>query len=116
MSPAEWGKLDPDAPLLPPVPIATTKRGNFLLAELYQAGSEGLTKISFPGVNVGDAVLKLRRAGVDIETVHEQHGGEFAGHHGRYVLRSKVVRLSVLDHNAAHRYQPAAPGTQAGGA
>jgi hypothetical protein len=76
-----------------PQPLALTKRATFFLEELLAAGSEGITTIDYPGVRVGDAVHKLRKAGVDIETQYEQHGGEFAGHHGRYVLRSKVARL-----------------------
>ena len=77
-----------------PQPLALTTRAEFFLEEMLAAGSEGITAIDYPGVRVGDAVFKLRKAGVDIETQYEQHGGEFAGHHGRYILRSKVVRLS----------------------
>jgi len=35
-------------------------------------------------------VHNLRESGVEIETVTEPHGGDFAGHHGRYVLRCGV--------------------------
>jgi hypothetical protein len=42
-----------------------------------------------------DAIQKLRKAGVSVETQYEQHGGEFACHHGRYILRSRIVRLDV---------------------
>jgi hypothetical protein len=76
-----------------PVPLALTKRAEFFLEEMMAAGNEGITTIDYPGVRVGDAIHKLRKAGVNIETAYEQHGGEFAGAHGRYKLKSKVVRL-----------------------
>ncbi len=37
---------------------------------------------------------RLRGEGVDIETIHEKHEGEFPGHHARYVLRSKVAPVT----------------------
>ena len=47
-------------------------------------------------------VFKLRRRGVDIRTITETHGGQFSGHHARYVLRSRVHRApgaaTVLQH------------------
>jgi hypothetical protein len=77
------------------VPLAQlTKRATFFLAELLAAGREGISTIAYPGVRVGDAIHKLRKAGVEIETHYVEHGGEFAGHHGRYVLRSRIVRLA----------------------
>jgi hypothetical protein len=85
--------LVPDDPHAAPVPLALTKRAEFFLEELLAAGSQGITTIDYPGVRVGDAIHKARRAGVHIETQYEPHGGEFAGNHGRYILRSKVVRL-----------------------
>jgi hypothetical protein len=84
----------PDDLVGDPRPLALTKRAEFFLEKMLAAGSQGITTIDYPGVRVGDAVHKLRKAGIRIETQYEQHGGEFAGHHGRYILRSKVVRLS----------------------
>ena len=75
------------------IPLTLTKRAEFFLEEMLGAGAEGITTIDYPGVRVGDAIFKLRKAGVAIDTAYEQHGGEFAGNHGRYILRSKVVRL-----------------------
>jgi hypothetical protein len=85
--------LVPDDPHAALVPLAVTKRAEFFLEEMLAAGRLGITTISYPGVRVGDAIHKLRKAGVNIETQYEQHGGEFAGHHGRYVLLSKVQQL-----------------------
>jgi hypothetical protein len=93
--------LVPAADLLTPLdqatetPLTLTKRAAWVLDELLAAGPAGISKISYPGVNVGDAILKCRKAGVHIETEYEQHRGEFAGHHGRYILRSKVIRLDT---------------------
>ncbi len=81
------------APVPSITPLTLTKRAEFFLEEMLVAGSEGITTIDYPGVRVGDAIHKLRKAGVDVQTLHEAHGGDFAGHHGRYVLRSRIVRL-----------------------
>lgn len=90
-----------------PVPLRLTKRAEFFLEELIAAGDRGITTIDYPGVRVGDAVHKLRKAGVHIETQYEQHSGEFAGNHGRYVLRSTVRRLApTLDSRPIEEQRP----------
>ena len=89
------------APVPVIVPLTLTKRAEFFLEEMLGAGADGITTIDYPGVRVGDAIHKLRKAGVVIDTTYEQHGGEFAGNHGRYFLRSKVVRLDRLTPTAA---------------
>jgi len=62
---------------------------------LINAGARGVTTAQLPpGVRVSDSIMKLRRAGVDIETQHEGHSGDYPGRHGRYLLRS---RLEVLE-------------------
>jgi hypothetical protein len=91
---ARYGLCQEDAPLLPPTPIKVPKRAAFLLDELYKAGAHGLTTIQFPGVRVSAGILHLRRAGVDVQTIYEPHGGEFAGRHGRFVLRSRVEPIA----------------------
>lgn len=59
---------------------------------------EGCTPIDHPRPRWSDYVFKLkRRYGLSIETIHEPHSGEFPGHHGRYILKSRVVRLSEAD-------------------
>ena len=65
-------------------------RDAWALSELVRAGLEGCTPITHPGPRWSGYVLKLRKRGVNIETVHENHGGAFAGRHARYVLRSQV--------------------------
>ena len=58
---------------------------------LLAAGEAGCTPIDTPGPRWSDYVFKLRRAGISVETITEMHGGPYAGHHARYVLRSKVT-------------------------
>jgi hypothetical protein len=70
-------------------------RDAWALAELVKAGPDGCTPITHPGPRWSGYVLKLRKMGVNIETVTEKHGGTFAGHHARYVLRSPIEVLEV---------------------
>ena len=69
-------------------------------AQLIQAGPAGCTPLSHPGPRWSAHVHKLRQAGITIKTIHERHDGQFAGHHGRYVLVSPV-RLILDDRRAA---------------
>ncbi len=71
-------------------------REEWALSHLLSAGDYGCTPIDTPGPRWSDYVFKLRRRGIDIATVTESHGGPFAGHHARYMLMSKVERLSDL--------------------
>jgi hypothetical protein len=66
------------------------------LCKLIDAGRDGLTSLENPAPRWSDYIFKLRRRGVEIETLNEEHGGDFPGHHGRYILRSKVERLFDL--------------------
>lgn len=66
------------------------------LHELVQAGPQGCTPITHPGPRWSDYVHKARKAGVVVETVTEGHGGAFAGHHARYVLRSPVRLVTIV--------------------
>ena len=65
------------------------------LAELAKAGANGCTPIDTPGPRWSDYVYKLKKEGISVETVTEKHGGAFAGHHARYVLRSPVQILET---------------------
>jgi hypothetical protein len=93
MSP-RYGLRQEDAPLLPPTPIKVPKRAMFLLDALVKAGASGITTIEFPGVRVSTGILHLRRAGLEVQTLYESHEGEFAGRHGRFVLRSRVELIT----------------------
>ncbi len=72
-------------------------RDAWALDELIAAGRAGCTPITRPAPRWSGYVYKLRRGGLCIETLHESHGGEFRGHHGRYVLKSRVRRISTAD-------------------
>jgi hypothetical protein len=76
------------------MPIKVPKRAMWFLDELVKAGADGVTTIDYPGVRVGACLLTLRKAGVDVQTIYESHDGEFAGRHGRYVLRSRVELIT----------------------
>jgi hypothetical protein len=77
-----------DAPGLGPV--TAHGRDAWALLELYRAGDAGCTPITHPGPRWSAYVLKLRKRGLQIETVSERHSGPFAGNHARYVLRSRI--------------------------
>jgi hypothetical protein len=79
------------------VSIFVDGRDAWALLQLIDAGEAGCTPINNPAPRWGHYIWKLRRAGIVIETITEPHGGPFAGHHARYVLRSKL-RVVDLDH------------------
>jgi len=72
--------------------IELAGREEWALSHLIAAGDHGCTPITTPGPRWSDYVFKLRRRGVDVETITEAHAGPYAGHHARYVLRSRVER------------------------
>ena len=77
-------------------------RAAWALAALIAAGEKGCTPIDHPGPRWSAYVHKLRRAGLSIETLEERHAGPYPGQHARYVLRSEVELMSVLEwRNAA---------------
>lgn len=65
-------------------------REAWALARLIEAGDKGITPLERPAPRWSAYVFKLRQAGLAIETIHQAHLGPFAGHHGRYVLRTPV--------------------------
>ena len=73
-----------------PFQIYAKGRDAWALDRLREAGPKGCTPLDQPAPRWSAYVHNLRALGVPIETVTEPHGGEFAGHHGRYVLRAKV--------------------------
>lgn len=73
-------------------------RAAWALSQLIAAGIGGCTPITHPGPRWSDYVFKLRRYGLNVETITEKHGGAYAGHHARYVLRTPV---SVVEQQEA---------------
>ena len=76
-------------------------RDRWALERLMDAGPAGCTPIGQPAPRWSGYVFKLRRLGVDVETVTERHGPPFAGNHARYVLRSRVEPLQGDDVRSA---------------
>ena len=68
-------------------------RAAWALANLVQAGTNGCTPIDHPGPRWAHYVYLLRKAGIVVETIYEEHFGAYAGRHARYVLRSPVEIL-----------------------
>ncbi|SFU00064.1 winged helix domain-containing protein [Sedimentitalea nanhaiensis] len=73
-----------------PFRIVVTGRDRWALEQLRKAGAQGCTPFKNPAPRWSAYVFNLRELGVRIETITELHGGEFSGHHARYVLRSGV--------------------------
>lgn len=71
-------------------------RDAWALKNLMDAGKRGCTPIDHPGPRWSHYVFKLRGMGFIIETVHEDHGGPFAGTHARYILHSRVTILREM--------------------
>jgi hypothetical protein len=78
--------------------ITPAGRDAWALGELILAGETGCTPITTPGPRWSGYVFKLKRIyRLSIETITEMHGGEYAGKHARYVLRSKVRTADPAD-------------------
>lgn len=75
-----------------PFNLHVTGRKAWALERLFAAGEAGVTPVTEPAPRWSGYVHRLRERGVPIETIHERHGGEFAGNHARYVLRAKVMK------------------------
>jgi hypothetical protein len=71
--------------------IRVNGREAWALERLREAGPKGCTPIAQPAPRWSHYIFQLRGRGVPIETLHESHGGPFAGTHGRYVLRGLVT-------------------------
>ena len=90
-------KVQPDGQ-----PMTNYGRESWCLRQLIDAGKEGCTPISRPAPRWSAYIHDLRHDfGIGIETIHEGHGGDFAGSHARYILRSDV---SVLETSEGARH------------
>lgn len=85
----------------PPHRLSVCGRDAWALSELLRQGERGCTPIDNPAPRWSGYVHNLRKMGVNIETVTEKHGGPFAGHHARYVLRSRIVIVAQIDESEA---------------
>ena len=79
--------------------VTAKGRPKWALDALIEAGARGITSMENPAPRLAGYVHLLRTMGVPIETIHEPHGGEFAGHHARYRLQAQVRFVGlVTDH------------------
>ncbi|MCA3519922.1 MAG: hypothetical protein IOC80_04280 [Rhodobacter sp.] len=76
--------------------ITVQGRDRWALECLVAAGAKGVSPIDHPGPRWSAYTFNLRALGVRIETVTEPHAGPFAGHHARYVLRSRVSPVGMV--------------------
>jgi hypothetical protein len=82
-----------------PFPVTVKGRPKWALKALIEAGARGITSMENPAPRMSGYIHLLRGMGVPIETQHEPHGGEFAGHHARYRLQAQVRFVGlVADH------------------
>lgn len=82
-----------------PFTVTVGGRPRWALKALIEAGARGITSLENPAPRMSGYIHLLRGMGVPIETIHEPHGGEFAGHHGRYRLLAQVRPVGlVTDH------------------
>lgn len=77
--------------------LTAVGRDAWALSALVGAGETGCTPITHPGPRWSHYCWKLRKQGVLIETVTEKHGGPWAGHHARYVLRSRIQIIETRE-------------------
>jgi hypothetical protein len=79
-------------------PFTVKGRDAWALSELLKAEAKGCSPIDNPGPRWSGYVFNLKHThGLDIETIHEPHCGQFPGTHARYVLRSPVEVVSRSD-------------------
>ena len=76
--------------------IVLPGREAFAMDALIHRGETGVTALEWVGYRWSGYVFKLRNRGFVIETVHETHGGPFAGRHARYVLHSPVEVVRIV--------------------
>ena len=69
----------------------------WFMGEIVRLGSKGLTKADYPGLHVGDVVMRIRRKlGEEvIVTLMEPNKHGWGGDHGRYKLNAKVTLENI---------------------
>lgn len=69
--------------------LELTGREEWALSQLIAAGDRGCTPIDTPGPRWSDYTFKLRRRGINVETITEAHGGPYGASTRR--RRSRTV-------------------------
>lgn len=75
------------------VVLKVVGRNCWTLRELIAAGPAGCTPLTHPAPRWSAYVMCLRGLGFNIETKYEQHGGDYSGNHGRYILHGDVSEV-----------------------
>ena len=73
-----------------PFTVTCHGRMGWAVLSLLRAGKRGCTPIDRPAPRWSDYIFKARGVGLSIETVHEPHGGNFPGHHARYIMHDRL--------------------------
>ena len=76
---------------LEPHRVTVSGRAAWFLLSLMQAGKRGVTTLERPAPRIGHYLFQLRRAGFNVTTDYETHGGVFGGNHGRFKLVDDVT-------------------------
>ncbi len=63
---------------------------------LLEAGQKGVIPLERPAPRWSAYVHTLRKRGLVIVTIDEQHAGPYSGTHGRYVLRTSLRVLKTV--------------------
>lgn len=84
--------IEPDA-----TPRKVTGRCAWTLRNLMRAGPKGCETLHLPALRWSQYIHLLRKDGFQIETQDAVHGGDFPGHHARYVLQSQVRLIEDCD-------------------
>jgi len=74
-----------------PFTVTVTGRCAWAMLSLLRAGAKGCTPIDRPAPRWSDYVFRLRKLGVPVETIDENHGGPYSGQHARYCLKAMVT-------------------------
>lgn len=79
--------------------LTISGREGWALHALIKSGTEGVTPLTWNGPRWSDYVHKLRRRGLNVETIREDHAGAFSGQHARYVLKTPVQLIEITRAN-----------------
>jgi hypothetical protein len=79
--------------------LTISGREGWALHALIKAGPKGITPLTWNGPRWSDYVFKLRRRGLNVDTIREDHTGAFSGQHARYVLKTPVRLIEVTRAN-----------------
>jgi hypothetical protein len=71
-------------------------REAWTLSCLLETKAKGVIPLERPAPRWSAYVHSLRKRGLVIDTIDEQHAGPYPGAHGRYVLRTQVRVLKAI--------------------